>query len=550
MKKRFISILSIALLLGGMAGCQSPEDLIPSISRSGVNSFTASFPDDDRDENLFTSEIDYTNHIITVVMPYNYPRISDNVVTMDKLVRMRVKATLDDNVYITPSLLYMDLTKENHFTLIDQTKAKIDYKVVAEIRKSAECAITSYTIPSISLSGVIDETNKTISLISIDDIGTVLASLTISHGATITPDPSQVATNHDEEFQLTVTAQNGTSKATYTVKKAIPQKVELGLRAGSHKLLFARKLTDLGITSLNMTTGLSATYDHLVINTRGQNSVYLNARTGEIAGTMDISSIMGSLTNFYGTADSGNNILISNLTPNAGPNFKVWKKAGVTGALEPFIDFTTTLALGRKVSVIGSIDGDAIITSPINGASTQFARWQVVGGALVSQTPDILTATGVGNFGNNADVVYSDPTNPNSDYFLSSYGTPYMFAWYNGTTHTVKAYSDAVSSNWIMNAVDYAVFNKSPYALHNSVNSFTWGSDDSIYMYDLNAGSLTSKIHVADTGIYGAKALGGQNANGTGDVAFKVSDDGYYLYVYFMFTNGYVVGVQFDCIDM
>ncbi|MPN57857.1 hypothetical protein SDC9_205553 [bioreactor metagenome] len=69
-------------------------------------------------------------------------------------------------------------------------------------------------------------------------------------------------------------------------------------------------------------------------------------------------------------------------------------------------------------------------------------------------------------------------------------------------------------------------------------------------MYDLNGNTLSNKIKVCDSGLYGAKALGDVNANGTGDVAFRVSNDGYYLYVYFMFTNGYVVCAQFDCISM
>jgi hypothetical protein len=40
------------------------------------------------------------------------------------------------------------------------------------------------------------------------------------------------------------------------------------------------------------------------------------------------------------------------------------------------------------------------------------------------------------------------------------------------------------------------------------------------------------------------------NTNGTADVALAQSADGFFLYVYFMFTNGYIVGVQFDCIDI
>lgn len=552
MKNNILSFINSAIFLLSIVACQSPEDLTPSISRNGINSITASFPDDDSDENIFTSEIDYANRVITVVFPYNYPLTSDNVLTTADLKNIRMKANLDDNVFISPSLLYMDLTKDNYITVTDQTKKKAEYKIVAEIRKSAACAITEYKITSAGLSGIVDDSKKTVSLISIDEIGSVLADVTISHGATISPDPTKVAQNYDVEFTVTVTAQDGVHKAVYTVKKAVPEKVELGLRPNSRKLLWAKKLVaDLGLTAANMTTGISAIDNYLVINTRGENSIYLDAKTGAIAGTLDINSIKGSLTNFYATADAGNNILISNLTPNAGPAFQIWKVAGVTGAPEPFITYNTTLAMGRKISVTGNINENAIITAPVYAAGGKFARWQVINGALVSQTPTFVTVGGAPSWGNNADIVYTNALNVNSDYFAAFYSAPYKFSWYDGTTNAVKAVGAEISSNWIQNAADYIVFNKSAYALSNSVNSFTWGKDDSIYMYDLNANKLTDLISVCETGIYGPNAIGGVvNGNGAGDVAFRASADGYYLYVYFMFTNGYVVCVQYDCIKM
>lgn len=550
MKNKYVSILALVVMILGLASCQSPEELMPSVSRQGVNSITASFPDDDSDDNKFTSEIDYTNQVITIVIPYNYPLTSSIVMTPDKLKKMRVKANLDDNVTVSPALLYMDLSRENFITITDQTKKRIEYKVVAEIRKSNACQITKYNIPSLGISGIIDEANKRISLISVDNIGEALADVAISHGATIAPDPSKQVLNYDQEFAVVVTAQNGVDKATYTVRKDIPRKIESGLRGNSLKILWARKLVDLGITTKNMTTGIAALDDYLVINTRAENSLYLDAKTGTLVGSVDLGADKGSFVNFYATADDGNNILISNLTPNAGPVFKINKISGVNGAVEPFISFSTPLAMGRKISVSGNIETNAIITAPVYGSAGDFARWQVVDGVLISQTPEMVKANGVANFGNNADIVYSDPSNVNSDYFAAYYGAPYKFAWYNGTTHEAKYYGNAISPNWVVNAADYVVFNKASYAIHNSVNGQPWGTDDSIYMYDLTGSSLSNTIKVCDAGLYGARALGEQNPNGTGDVAFRVSKDGYYLYAYFMFTNGYVVCAQFDCIDM
>jgi hypothetical protein len=556
MKKNILTIIAtccFAVIM--MNGCQQVEDLTPSVSRYGINSLAASFYGDESSENSFTSEIDYEKGIITIVFPYNYPRTSENVLTMDKLKNVRIEANLDDNVTITPPLLYLDLTKENYITVTDQTKTKKDYKIVAEIRKSSESKITSFELISRGISGIIDEENKTISLISLEDIGESLAEVNISHGATLSPDPRSVALNYDTEFSITATAQDGIHQSVYTVRKDVPNKVDFGMRTGSGKVLWYKKIKDdLGISALHMTTGIAVTKDYVVVNTRAEPSIYLDRKTGTIAGTMpNMGSILGSLINFFATADDEDNILVCNLAPNAG-TFKVWNIRGVNGTPELFIDWTASGSydIGRKLSVKGSIDGDAIITAAILN-SVSFARWQVIGGVLQSQTPEIITISGLEDtsWRNNADIVATDPSNPNADYFVSYYTPPRKLAWVNGSTNAIKALGPEISSNWIQNATDYTIFNNCPYVASNSVNSFTWGSDDSIYLFDVSGTStFTTPIWTAPIGIYGGKENGGQNSNGTGDVILKVSNDGYYMYLYFLFTNGCVVCVQYDCIDM
>lgn len=548
-----LTLLCSAFFL--LNGCQQVEDLTPSVSRYGINSLNASFYGDESSENSFTSEINYETGVITIVFPYNYPRTSENVLTTDDLKKVRVTANLDDNVTISPSLLYMDLTKENFITVTDQSKTKKDYKIVAEIRKSAEAKITDFNLDALGISGIIDELNKTISLISIEPIGEVLAKLSISHGATISPDPRTTALNYDDEVTLTVTAQNGSDKAIYTIRKDVPNKVELGMRNGSAKVLWSKKLqTDLGISALNVTTSLAVTKDYVIVNTRNEPGMILDRKTGAKVGTMpNMQSIIGGLTNFFATADDGNNILICNLAPNAG-TYKVWRINGVNGTPELYIDWAASgsTAIGRKLSIKGSLDGDAIITAAIMGDAKSFARWQVKGGVLQSQIPEIVAIPEIGGaWWNNADVVATNPSDPKGDYFVSYYALPRKFAWIDGKTNTFRALGPEISGNWVQNAADYTVFNGNPYAASNSVNSFTWGSDDKIYLFDASSTTtFTEPIWTSPIGTYGGKDNGGQNGNGTGDVILKVSTDGYYMYLYFMFTNGCVVCVQYDCIDM
>ena len=366
MKTKILTLACNLLLIFTWVGCQEPEEFHPNIERNGITNLTARFIDDDRDENNFTSEIDYQNKVITVVFPYNYPRLSDNVLDKSSLKKMRVFASLENNVYVTPKLYFMDLTKENTITVTDQNGGKADYKVVAEIRKSNECAITKFDLPNANLSGLVKEADKVISLVSADEIGKQLATVSISHGATISPDPTVVALDYDQDQQFKVTAQDGVTSMVYTVKKEIPQKINNGLRASSAQLLWVKKLVDIGLTQNHMTTGIAALNNYVVVNERGDGqAVYLNAKTGDIAGHIDISEFAGSLTNMYATADDNDNILFCNFNNQKDGKFIIWRVKGVKGKPERYLEYTTSAQMGRKLSVIGSLDGDAIITAPI-----------------------------------------------------------------------------------------------------------------------------------------------------------------------------------------
>ncbi|MDD2960633.1 MAG: DUF5018 domain-containing protein [Muribaculaceae bacterium] len=559
MKNKILSIISLFMLLLSVNACQSPEEFTPSGTKNGINNFTVSFIGDTRDENKFTSEIDYANKVITVVFPFNYPRLSDNELTMNMLSDVRVVADLDNNASISPRLLKMDLTKENYITVKDAFGVESQYKVVAEIRKSAECVITNYVIPSKSLTGIINEEAKTITMISINEIGKVLADVAVSHGATLSPNPVVTALDYDKEQKITVTAQNGTNTSVYTIKKGIPQKVASGIRPGSAKLLWAKKLTEIGCKVDHMTTGIATMGDYLLVNERANaNVVYLDCKSGDVAGTVNISSFAGSLTNFYATGDDNGNALFVNLASSSNKTVTMWRVKGVKGTPEKYLEYANPngLDLGRKMSIAGSLDGNAIITIPVIKTKGQFARWQVINGSLVSTDPVFVTAGLADSWGTNADIVYTDPTNLNSNYLGAFYAEPRGASLFNGTTNAIMSTAAAVSANWIQNAIDYAQFNKIGYAVSNSVNSFTWGTDDSVYMFDVAGNTMDnnpidfSSKGLNINGVYGAKAIGQKNPNGTGDVALNVSSDGFYLYVYFMFTNGYVGCVQCDCIDM
>ncbi len=557
--KNFKIIAIVFGLLALLGSCHQPDELMPSTSREGINSISATFADGTGD---FKGLITPGSNEIIIPVPYFYPESSNNQVTESQLTKMRVTANLDDNVTVSPALLYLDLTKETSITLIDQVKAERQYKIKGEIRKSSESVLKDFKLPALGMTGVINELTKTISLVAIGNLEPSLATITMSYHATISPDPTTAKLDYNSDVKLTVTAHDGITKNVYTVKKAVPSKLVYGIRSGSAKLMFAKQLkADCGITSDNLTGGMAVTGDYVILNTRNANSVYLNAKTGEKVGEIDLGDLKGSLINFYSTADDDGNVLICNLAPNAG-SFKVWKLASVTATPELMIEWNGATALGRKLSINGSINGNAIITAPVLAAGQKIARWTVIGGVLTSQTPEIITMTGLTKgWTTNADVIYTSAKDVTSDYFVASYSDN-TFAWVNGLTNTVRKSLNAISTNYIPNAVDYMEFNNAKYVTTNWVNSFTWGAADGVWLMDVSsdlnfAGNLETKtcnavVWECDRDKYGAKGVTPlvANGNGTGDVALIASADGYYLYLYFMFTNGYVVGYQFDCIDM
>ncbi|ULB33714.1 MULTISPECIES: DUF5018 domain-containing protein [Proteiniphilum] len=336
---------------------------------------------------------------------------------------------------------------------------------------------------------------------------------------------------------------------TYTIYGVSPVKLASGIRSGSGTLLWSKKLQDdLKINVLQVTGGIAALDDYLAINTRDKGSIYVNSKTGALSpDTINMNGIKGNLINFYHTGDDNNNILLCNLAPNDASNngaFKVWKIQGVTGTPEPYITWAGGVAIGRKLSIIGSVDGDAIITAPIMGAGNRFARWQVKAGVLQSQDPQLVTITGTNiNWANNVDVVSTSSTDLTADYFIAYGNNPSFISWVDGETNAIN--SSGPSSVLVSNAADYVVFNKVPYVIHNNLNS--GGTDDTAYIYDVSTDTgLNSSIWNLTKGTYG----GTNNGNGTGDVAFKVSENGFFLYTYIMFTNGSVVCIRFDCVDM
>lgn len=493
---------------------------------------------------------------------YYYPIDSDVEMDISKLL-IRVSVPSDSKVY--PSLNeFWDLTTPKPLTVTSGSGEVRNY-IVKALKKGN----TEIFGASLSYEDVTGAAQETQAIIVNDKINFSLVPGTVMNNAKITysinrHSTASIANGGAVDLSTPgplVVSSVGDAKRSYTMQVIEAKKLDKGIRPGSARIMFARRLkADLGIGVDNMTGGVAATGRYVVLNTRGENSVYINALTGVKEGEIDLGGIKGSLKNFYTTADNAGNIFVSNLTPNDGNIFRISKLSSVGATPQAFIEWNTGgTAYGRKFSIIGNVNSDAIITAPVVGVvSGSFARWRVVNGSLVSQVPEMVTISGYTWSNNNVDVIYTSPTDVNSDYFAIGYSNNRLVK-VSGVTNSVMASLEQLPTNFIANAVDYTEFNNAKFVAYNHVNSFSWGSADQVFLIDTEGGfsgdpsakTTPGLVWSAEKGTYGPSAASGaDNGNGTGDVAMRVSENGYYLYLYFMFTNGYVVGVQFDCIDI
>ncbi len=553
--------------------CQEPEILLPAEANKGINNLTV-YPTWEgyhtADASGFTSKIDYEKRVITVQVPYTLPVESDNVQKLEDYKKVWIHFNLDDNATLEPKLTTIDLTQTYTVTLTDQKKEQSEWTIKAALAKSSACDIESFAIPSLGLTAVIDKSSATASLIYFEQLKNVFGEVVLSPHAKIVPDPATTAfwCSPDEPKKFTVIAQDGVTSREWTLQQTEPARVEEGIRPESGKLLWATKLSAAGVTKLDMTTGIAVTDDYVVLNTRGEDPIVLDAKKGTTVGTMDLGSIKGATSSYYMTSDHKGHIVINNRVPDDGGVFRVWRMRDINSTPELFIEYATTDVYGDHISVWGDVYGDATVQAAYCGwtstGSTSTLTWTVKGGQTVSMQPYWCQISGVGGW-TNGDAIRMG-TDATADFLAVGYSMNKL-TWVDGATNAALNYvQGTLTGNEGMKAIDAVPFNGLNYVAATMETFFTWGVaggmwvmeakypqtfsgsleldaslDPDCVVYDLDRGE-------GGYGIYGGRANDGTNGNAIQDVKLHVTEDGYFMYAYFMFCNGYVGCVQFDCI--
>ena len=560
MKKQILytgACMAAALFLGSC----SEEFVEPTAQHSGITSLAAYFTSGPNNGKL---AIDWkvsgndatTDYVIPV--PYYYPEESNNT-TEQYMPKMKVVATLANNCSIDPPLTVLDLTKKNQFTYTNPYGERQQITISGQMTRSDKCAIHAFTVSPGDLTGIIDEDNKTISLGTFDNLSAVTAEVTLSPHATISPDPSQ-AHDFNTPFHFTVTADNGTSKADYTVVKRVPQKIENGYRTGSEKQLFENDMTTLGVTSADAVHPTLASVGSFVVLNLGDGTApqYFKRSTGTRVGTINLgaANASGAIT-----SDVAGNMIIANHADN-GQTMNIYRTSDVTQAPQLLLSYNNALgvAIGDRLHVQGNLNTDAIITATPYGCQNAI-RWTVHNGTVGA--PENILFNGVNAWGDQdaAAKVVARSANTADGCFFSYYDsgncpTYYAPAWAS-PQGILTANSDGNGWGYNTGAIDARDFNGARYLALFEIGYWPhWGLPGTVYLYDAGnpatisgtvdkSSALKYKFKITD--LYGSVgfAAGGR----TGDVLMTPSEDGYYMYIFYA-SNTHLSfgGYQIDCI--
>lgn len=562
MKKNLLYILAVVLIAVSFSSCEDPQYVRPTADRQGLTSLTAIYTSGQfTDQEMARLNLDETlPDRLVIQVPWYHP-ISDEE-NAPYITKVRVQAALAPNCFISPALTVLDLTKENQFVYTDAHGNSKNIIITGELVKSSACELIAFSLDNPAISGIINKTAKTVSLISAEDLSSATASFELSPHATISPDPSKTPLNYNEPVKLTVTADDGVSKTEYTVLKEVPEKIDFGFNKSSVELLFNfDPVTSLGMPDNTSEIGptIAALGGKLVI-CKGDGSVpdYINGVTGAKIGQINLGAAeAGAVTN-----DAAEHLLIVNHAQSKG-TVNIYRTNSVTEAPVLFHTFQnpSSCPVGSEIKVNGNIDGDALIVLNIEGVSGVTSANDIVvirveGGVVTSTTTQKLGSFDWGASPVNSAGIAARTTNPADGFFYSKYSSTFSFI--SGSGEVSGNFVSNDDNAWGINAnnLDAKAFNNQQYVALFVVSHFpSWGIGPRLYLYNVTdmakfTGTDINNLDCLELA-YGEIVWFQKGTNGiaSGDVCMAPSADGYKLYIYYYDHNSQVVGgYVMDCI--
>lgn len=573
MKKIYYLLMVSALAL--FSSCQEPEYIEPTAERQGITSLTAYFTTgkyvDQAIARLDVTDETTENYVIEI--PWFFPEETEDPTTI-YMSNLRIRAELAPNCKIEPPLTILDLNQENHFTFTNNRGESRPITITGKRTKSRKCNLMTFALTKpYRIDGFINDDTQEIYIFTTDDINGFSAEATACAHATVQTDIS-VKKNYNNEQEVTVVAQDGTTTCTYKIVKKYPTKIPYGFREKSVRQLFNFDvIAFLGFPDYateHIKPSLGYVDGHLVVcKGNGETPICLDALTGAQKGTLTL----GSASSAAVTSDEGGNLLLTNHA-EAGEELQIYATKSVNQApvlIHSFKNETDT-PVGYHVKVHGNIDADAVITLTHEGiegvtGTSRYTRVVITNGQIVATETIDLSGLGIGWGavpGHCAKVV--SVSNKADNGIMVSYYTPYSdsdirnsIKYVNdkgaiaATLPIFEIGSDA-QSNYNSNVMDAKTYNNATYAVHLVSSWFAnWSCGPQLRVFDITTPTSIKegKPVVMDDSIDYQLPGGYDSGYSAADVIMAPSADGFKVFIYYFDHNaGVIGGYVADSIDI
>ncbi len=555
MKKSIHSLIIGAIAAGSFfTACRKADE----IKRNSLNLLSDIYATNEGNgrERLFNARI--SNDTVYFDIPYYYPENSDNETDLTKII---LRGTIPSDAVLTPGLgMFTDLTKPFKFTITSGKGEKKNYVVIGKkvgnvTLNSAKVSYTDANGATQEIEGVIQPTGEVLFYVL---PGTVLKDAKLSYQInrhSTGSIASGSAVTLDQPLPFTVTGKDGSTK-TYTLKATEPVKLAYGV--GINRVLWTKGGADFGF-SANNEVGLAISGDYMVIVRRTNPSKFSVYNRFTATYVQEMMNPFGSQLSFQMVEDTVGNLLAASWAPK-NAKFMLYKyKNPMDANPVKIVDWTNNNpagitgdgGVGRRVNIYGSLDGDAVIMAPA-GVSNIIYKWVVKNGAVVSQTPDVITYKGLANgatsFGYYAEA-QPISADPNTNYYIN-----YQFdiALVNGTSHDrAGAFANETAVYGIFHMpTAYTRFNNANYlAIVKYVDTYDLNKVH-MSLFDVTntskLGTSASDPAYSSFNVFTSAQLSGTtNGNGTADIAIGFSQNKERMQVYTLLTNGGVMAHEF-----
>lgn len=366
----------------------SDDDDVPLSSAKTITSFVF-----DELSPAVTANISGTN--ITATVP-----TGTDVTSLAPEIEVSAGATVSP-----ASNVARDFSSPVQYTVTAADGSTQVYTVTVSVNESSAKDISAFVFAGLDpeVEATIDGTTIMATVPFGTDLTTLAPTITVSPDATVDP-ASGAVQDFTEPVVYTVTAEDGsTQEYTVTIMAEVATTMMV---TPVVEFTEAKGAVPAYFNADNNEQEIAVDENYIYVHSNNDRIIVHDITTGAIVDTINAKEITVGMENlFLGAIDTDDTGIILGTPFMAGPEkrFPIYRWDDKDAAQEIFIDYTKPIgySIGKNLTVVGDLDGDAIIYMPVD-ASNIILKFTVTGG-VGSNTPELITVPDV-SFGGVVDL--------------------------------------------------------------------------------------------------------------------------------------------------